>query len=254
MVAATVVLLPKQSFMRISYIVLTLGLFTFSSCRYFGGERISGDGHVVTQQRSTGNFNSVDVSGGIKVHVRQDAANSVKVEADQNLMEYIDVYNDGNTLVIKEKEGFNLDPSKDIVVYVAAPVFKDIDVSGACDIIGDNTISGGDELNMHVSGSGDIVMAVALPKVSAEISGSGSINLKGQATNFSAHVSGSGDVKCFDLVTDTTELDLSGSSDAEVTANKQLNIEASGSSSISYKGNASVSQNISGSGSVKKVG
>jgi hypothetical protein len=97
-------------------------------------------------------------------------------------------------------------------------------------------------------------MEVALPKVYAEISGSGSINLKGQATDFSAHVSGSGDVKCFDLVTDVTELNLSGSSDAEVTANKQLNIDASGSSSISYKGNASVSQNISGSGSVKKVG
>jgi hypothetical protein len=240
--------------MRISYIVLALSLFTFSSCRYFGGEHVSGDGHIVTQQRSAGSFNSVDVSGGIKVHVRQDAVNSVKVEADQNLMEYIDVYNNGSTLVIKEKQGFNLDPSKDIIVYVAAPVFKDIDVSGACDIIGDSPITGSEELNMHVSGSGDIVMQIELPKVSAEISGSGSINLKGQATNFSAHVSGSGDVKCFDLITDNTELDLSGSSDAEVTANKQLNIDASGSSSINYKGNPNVNQSISGSGSVKKVG
>jgi hypothetical protein len=240
--------------MRISHIFLALSLFAFSSCRYFGGERISGDGHIVSQQRNAGSFHSVDVSGGIKVHVRQDAASSVKVEADQNLMQYIDVYNDGSTLVIKEKDGFNLNPSKDIVVYVAAPVFKDIDVSGACDIIGDGPISGSEELSMHVSGSGDIIMQVALPKVSAEISGSGSVNLKGQATNFSASVSGSGDVKCFELVTDNTKLDLSGSSDAEITANKQLDIEASGSSNISYKGSASVNQSISGAGSVKKVG
>jgi hypothetical protein len=240
--------------MRIFYSALVLSLFTLSSCRYFGGERIYGDGHIVTQQRTVGSFSSVDVSGNIKVHVRQEAAPSIKVEADQNLMEYIDIYNDGNTLIIKARPGYNLRASRDIIVYAAAPLFKDIDVSGACDIIGDGTISGNEELNMHVSGSGDIVMQVALPKVSAEVSGSGSINLKGQATDFAAHVSGSGDVKCFDLVTDNTKLDLSGSSDVEVTANKQLDIDASGASSISYKGSATVSQKISGAGSVKKVG
>ena len=240
--------------MRITYIFFALALFMLSSCRYFGGERISGDGHIVTRQRNTDGFNSVDVSGGIKVHVRQEANPSVKVEADENLMEYIDVYNEGNTLVIKEREGYNLNPSKDIVVYVAAPVFKDIEVSGACDIIGDNTISGNEELSMQVSGAGDIIMQVALPKVHAEISGSGSINLKGQATDFSAHVSGSGDVKCFDLITDHTKLDLSGASEVEVTANKQLDIDASGASTVEYKGIAFVWQNISGAGCVKKVG
>jgi hypothetical protein len=73
-------------------------------------------------------------------------------------------------------------------------------------------------------------------------------------TDFNASVSGQGDVKCFDLVTENTSLDISGGSDVEISANKQLNIEASGSSSVRYKGNASVSQNISGAGSVKKVG
>lgn len=240
--------------MRISFIVPALLLFVLSSCRYFGGERISGDGHVVTQQRNTDGFNSVDVSGGIKVHIRQEGTSSVKVEADQNLMEYIDVYNDGSTLVIKEREGYNLNPSKDIVVYVAAPVFRNIEVSGACAIIGDNTISGTEELSMHVSGAGDIVMQVAVPEVRAEISGSGSITLKGQAADFSAHVSGAGDVKCFDLITDHTKLDLSGASEVEVTANKQLNVDASGAASVQYRGNASVNQHISGAGSVKKVG
>jgi hypothetical protein len=89
--------------------------------------------------------------------------------------------------------------------------------------------------------------------VSTEISGSGSVQLRGEAKDFSADVSGSGDVKCFDLLTDNTSLDLSGSADAEVNAQKKLNVDVSGASSIRYKGSASVSQNISGSGSVKKI-
>lgn len=240
--------------MKVLYTLSALILLLLSSCRFFGGEHISGDGHIIVQQKNTDAFNSVAASGGIKVHIRQEATQGVKIESDQNLLQYIDVYTDGNVLVIKEKNGYNLDPTKDIIAYVSAPVFKDIDVSGACDIIGDNSISGNDELSMHVSGSGDIRMHVNFPKVNTDISGSGSVVLTGQVTYFNAQVSGSGDIKCFDLITDNTKLDLSGSSEAEVTANKQLDIEASGSSNISYKGMASVSQKISGSGSVKKVG
>jgi hypothetical protein len=251
-------LLPSNNqnhlIMRILSILL-LSAILLSSCHFMGmGERISGDGHISAQQRNTGSFNSVEASGSVKVHILQNASNSVKIETDENLMPYIEVYTNGNTLVIRTKRGYNLDPSKDLIAYVAAPVFRDIDVSGACDIIGDAPISGSEALNMHVSGSGDITMEVALPKVSTEISGNGSVNLKGRATDFSADVSGSGDVRCFGRETDNTRLDLSGSSDVEVTANKQLNIDASGSSSVQYKGNANVSQSISGSGSVKKVG
>lgn len=238
---------------RISAAVIAL-LFIASSCDFLGGQRIAGDGHITTQTKNIGSFSNVDVSGSVKVHVRQDASNSVKIEADQNLMEYIDVYTEGDKLVIKTKNGYNLRPSRDIIAYVSAPAFKDIDVSGACDVIGENAITGNNALSMHTSGSGDIQMEVDLPKVSTEVSGNGTISLKGKATDFSASVSGSGDIKCFDLVTENTSLDLSGSSDAEVNANKTLKVDASGSSDVKYKGNASVSQDISGSGSVKKVG
>lgn len=218
------------------------------------GERVSGNGHITTQQRNIGTFDGVSASGQVVVHVRQDSASSVKIETDENLQDLIEVYTKGNMLVIRTREGFNIDPSKDIIAYVSASVFKDIELSGQCDIIGDSPLSGSDPLSMHVSGQGDITLDVNFPKVSTDISGQGNVKLKGQVGDFSASVSGQGDVKCFDLVTETTSLDISGGSDVEITANKQLNIEASGSSSVRYKGNASVSQNISGSGSVKKVG
>ena len=240
--------------MRLFHLAVLSSLIILSSCQFFGGERIHGDGNIITQEKNIGSFNKVEVSGSVKVHIRQDPTASVKIETDQNLMQYLDIYNDGNTLVIRTKQGYSLDPTKDVIAYVSAPSFRDIDVSGACDIIGDGLISGNEELSMHVSGSGDIMMQVDLPKINTEISGSGSVSLKGRATDFSARVSGSGDIRCFDLVTENASLDLSGSSEAEVNANKKLDIDASGSSTIEYKGNANVNQNISGSGSVKKVG
>lgn len=224
-----------------------------SSCNMFGGKRVSGNGKITTQSRNVSSFNSIDASGSVKVHVRQDSSSSVKIETDENLMEYVDVYVKGTTLVVKAKDGFNLDPSKDLIVYTSAPVFKSIDVSGSGDIISDNIISGGGPLEMGVSGSGNINVQVALPKVSVEVSGSGNVLLKGTAKEFDGSISGSGSIKAFDLTTDITSLHLSGAADAEVTANQKLDVEVSGSGDVKYKGNAAVSQRISGSGSVKKV-
>jgi hypothetical protein len=224
-----------------------------SSCQYFGGERVYGNGHIVTQQRTIGSFNSVSAKGAMNIHVRQDASPGISIQADENLMQYIDAYIDGNTLVVETKYGYNLQSSKDIIVYASAPAFREIGVSGSGDVVSDNVITGTEELKMHVSGSGNITMQVNMPKVSTEVSGSGTIALKGNARDFNASISGSGDVKCFDLVTDNTSLDLSGSSGAEVNANQKLNIDVSGSGDVRYKGNAAVNQHISGSGSVVKV-
>ena len=240
--------------MRKLFILLFIISATFLSCRFFGGERVSGDGNVTSQQRNVGNFTDVDVSGAMNVHIRQDAANGVRVEADQNLMQYIETNLDGNTLRIHQKEGFNLQPSKEIIVYVSAPVFKELEVSGASKLISDNAISGKDELSIHASGASQITMQVELTKLRTELSGASTLNLKGSATNFSTQASGASNIKCMDLNTDETTIDVSGASEVEITANKQLNIEASGASSVNYKGAANINQKSSGASSVKKVG
>lgn len=238
--------------MRTLTFLLLVILFA-TSCNFLG-QRVSGNGNIVSRDRSVGSFNSIDASGSVKVHLKQDASTSVRIETDDNLQQYVDVYTNGNTLVIKSKNGYNLNPTRNIVVYTSAPVYKSIDVSGSGDILSDNTISGAEALDMQVSGSGKIDVQVSLPKVSADVSGSGDVFLKGTSKEFEGSISGSGSIKAFDLTTDDTKLDLSGAADAEVTANEKLDVHVSGSGDVKYKGNAkSVSQNISGSGSVKKV-
>jgi hypothetical protein len=117
-------------------------IVTLSSCDMFGGKRVSGNGKIITQDRKVSSFSSIEASGSLKVHIRQDSSSSVRIETDENLMEYVEVHTEGNTLVIKEKDGFNLDPSKELIVYTSAPVYRSVDVSGSGGIISDNIISG----------------------------------------------------------------------------------------------------------------
>ncbi|RYF84562.1 MAG: DUF2807 domain-containing protein [Chitinophagaceae bacterium] len=234
-------------------IIAILLIAIFSSCRMFGGKRVVGNGRITSKEINTGSFQNIEVSGEATVRLRQDSIPSAKVETDENLMEYLDVHVSGNTLYIEPKDGYNLDPSKEITVYATSQQFKNIDASGACQIVSDNLISGNEEMKIEASGATSINLQVTLPKLTTNISGSGDVVLKGVAKEFSGSISGSGTIKGFDLITDNASLDLSGAAGAEITTNQKLDIEVSGSGDVQYKGNANVNQRISGSGSVKKV-
>lgn len=237
--------------MKVLFIVLTT-LTLFTSCRFLGGERVRGNGNVVNVQRNVGSFNSIEAGGAVTVRIKQDASHLVRVETDENLLEYLEVFTDGNTLMIRTQRGYNLDPSKEIIVYAAAPQFRNLNISGASNLVSDNTISG-DDLELGASGSSTIDMEVKVSKLQADLSGASTLELKGSAERFTTEGSGSSNIKCLGLSTEETTLDLSGASNAEVSANKQLNVDASGASDVRYRGNANINQKSSGASSVQKI-
>lgn len=228
-------------------------LILFSSCRQIFAKRIRGNGNIVTQTRSLGDFNSIRVSGNINVYASQDSVTSVKIETDENLQEYVEVINDGSVLRIHTKEGYNPRPSKTIKVYVSSAEYKSFEASGSCDMFSDGQISSTGALDFHASGSCKITMDVNAPKVSAHVTGACDVILKGETKDFTVDGSGSTDIRCFDLKADNVTVDLAGSGDAEVFANSSLNGSASGSADIKYKGDAHPNIKSSGAVSIKKA-
>jgi hypothetical protein len=214
---------------------------------------VDGNGISTTQSRAVGDFHSVSAMGSMDVIVSQATSPSIKIEADQNLLEYIETRNNGGTIEIYTKDGYNLDSKSGIKVYAAAPDFRDIEVSGSGKINSTGKVIGNSQLNTEISGSGDINMEADAPKITTRISGSGSSRIKGNTKDFSAHISGSGDVYCYDLLSENTEIDIAGGGNAEVYASKTLDVDIAGSGDVRYRGNPSIKQNISGSGGVKKA-
>lgn len=234
-------------------LLLLAPLVLLSSCIFFG-EHIRGNGHIVSEERELGSFSSIDAGGSLKVHLMQGAASRLRIKADENLQPYLEAYVKGGTLIIKTKNGYDLDPTEDIVVYTTAPQYRHIEASGSVDILSDNALSSNEAVTLELSGSGNIEAEVSAPGLSVDISGSGDAQLKGVVQEFEGSVSGSGSIRAFGLTTDHTRLEISGAADAEITANRTLDVKVSGSGEVQYKGDARVNQRVSGSGSVKRVG
>jgi len=239
--------------MRSIFLLAASSLLLFSSCREIFAKRIRGNGNVVTQTRSAGNFNSIDVSGSINVYVKQDSTPSIKVEADDNLQEYIETIDEGDVLRIRTREGFNIRSSSQVKVYVSSPTFKKFEASGACDIFSDGQISNASEIEIDLSGSCNATMDLNTPRVSSEGSGATTLSLKGQTKDLSVEGSGSTNIKCLDLLSQNVELDLSGAGDAELNASTKISGSISGSADVRYKGNAQTDIHTSGASSVRKI-
>ncbi len=233
-------------------IVAFCSLVLFSSCRFFH-KSIHGTGNVVSVSRNVSGFSGVSISSAMDLYVKQDSSFSVRVETDDNLQQYIIVEQENGVVFIKQQHSVNLDPTGKIKVYVSAPLFKSMEATGACTIFSENMISSDQPIDIDLTGASDARVELKSPKISADLTGASTIELKGETKEFSVDGSGSSNIKCYDLRTEATYIDISGACEAEVTASVKLDVKASGASDVRYRGNASVSQDVSGAGSVKKV-
>jgi hypothetical protein len=233
-------------------LLAVLSSLLFTSCRFIG-KRVKGSGNVTTESRNYSNFYGVDISGAIDLYVKQDAAYGVKVVVDDNLQQYVQISEEGGILHIKTKRGYRLKPTSSIKVYASAPLFRSFDASGACDIYTENTITNNESVALELSGASDADMDIKSPKVDADLTGAGSVKLRGETRDFTLDGTGSSSFKCFNLLAENVDVDITGSGDAEVFASVKLNVKVTGSGSVKYKGSAAVSQRVSGAGSVNKV-
>ena len=124
---------------KLFFIALTAILFT-GSCNIIDQQRIKGNGKTISKTYDLKNFSSIDVGNASSVFLKQDSVFSVKVEADENLFEYIQAGVEEGELDIDEKDGYNLNPSNDIKIYISMPLVKKASLSGASTLKGENKI------------------------------------------------------------------------------------------------------------------
>jgi hypothetical protein len=224
-----------------------------SSCFGFG-RKVEGNGNRQTRDYSISNFTEVSLAGSMTVYITQGSTYSVKVEADENLFEYLKIEKDGNELEIGSRNNYNLRSKGGIKVFVTSPTYEGAEVAGSGKIISQSKITNARVINIDVAGSGDVQLDLDAPEVHAEVAGSGNVLLKGTTRELQIDIAGSGDIKAFDLMAEVTKIDIAGSGNAQVSASRELDVDIAGSGDVTYKGNPAVKTSKAGSGEVRKAG
>ncbi|WP_158827125.1 head GIN domain-containing protein [Mucilaginibacter lacusdianchii] len=207
------------------------------------------------QDRHLSGFHAVSVSGSFDVYITQGGSESVKVEADNDVIDRIITEVKGGELKIytKSSSGWNFNwGNKKRVVHVMVKDINSITLAGSGDVIFKDGLRA-NSLVLSLSGSGDISGSVDVKDLQSKIVGSGDITVSGRAQSSEVSVSGSGDFTGRNLVTENTAVKVVGSGDARVNANQQLSASITGSGDVHYTGAVKrVSTTKTGSGGISR--
>lgn len=230
--------------------VLVISILTIGGLVTSCIDAVRGNGNVVTEDRPVKEFDALRVSGSFEVIIEQGNEESLRIEADENLMEIIETDVRSGTLIIHTEE--NVIRAESLKAYITFIDLYDIEISGAVelDCIGDLAF---EDLFIEASGATEIDLDLNTELLEIGLSGSSEIDLSGTASEMTIDASGAAELFAEDLELKTCYLSISGAGSAVVNVSDLLDIDISGAASVKYKGEPRISQRVSGAAKVRRI-
>ena len=192
--------------------------------------KVRGSGRMATEVRELRGFSSVDVSSVFQVEITAQSEFHVEVEADDNLLQFIETEVRGSELHISLDKGVK--SKNPLRVRIGVPNIERIEASGASKVFVSNLKNS---------------------KVEVDTSGASKIELSGETSQLIVDVSGASHINAAELKAVDAVVDASGASRVNVNVSGELRSEASGASNVNYAGNpTNVIKNTSGASSVSQ--
>lgn len=232
---------------------LMIGMFNDGNVYFGPGEAGSGD--LKTENRPVTDFHAIEISYPANVVITQGSAESLKIEAEDNILPGLktQVRNGRLEIFYKVENDKHVNPTKPVKITITVTNLDAVQFSSA----GTLTLDGikTDSLDFDLSGAGKVeVNNLETQSLKVNLSGTGSMDASGVADQLDVNISGAGSFNGGDLHSQTVSINISGLGSATVWADKKLDANVSGAGSVNYYGSPSVSRNISGLGGVNSRG
>jgi len=241
---------PFYTVRNVLLFVLMLVTLAATGCQ----SSVTGSGDAVEETREVSGFTGVALAGIGELTIELGDEEALRIQAEENLLEYIETEVKNEMLEIRIQSGINLKPTKPLRFYLTVKSLNTIALSGSGEIQVPDLVAS--QFRVSISGSGYVTMGTldgdALTVIN---SGSGSLEIAGgQVDKQNITISGSGKYRADDLVSDAVQITISGSGDVTVWAMETIDGQISGSGTVKYYGRPQTSVSSSGSGVIKSLG
>lgn len=152
------------------------------------------DGPVISEDLDLRDFDAIQVDGYADILFTQADTYGVTLRTRESFFDRVKIRVKGRTLVIDTKSHFQWH-TEDIIVHIAAPCLKRIDVDGAARFELRDGLFSDDDLKIHVDGAGQLDLSgISVRDLEVEIDGAGEVFLDGEAENASLEIDGAGTI------------------------------------------------------------
>lgn len=190
-----------------------------------------------TENRKVKEFSAIKVSAGIDLYLKMGDSESVKIVADDDIIdEVVTEVKDGTLRIyMKKNNWFNWGGNKTRKAYVTVKELNVIHASSGSDVKSENTLKG-ESLDVRASSGSDVDIDIFYKDVSLDTSSGSDARLSGKVKTFKAEASSGSDIKAGDLESKICNVRASSGSDATVNVSDELYARASSGADIKYYG------------------
>lgn len=237
-------------------VILSLALFVLIhpgiNAQNFWKSPIRGEGPIVEKTVSLPVFEGIRSGFSCDIYLTQGDQQSIRLEGQQNILDNLNLEVEGGILKIKYDR--MVKKAEPVKIYITMSELVLASLSGSGTLVTTNHFRNLGDLDISVSGSGDVRLEVDARDIEMSVSGSGDITLDGSAEDLDISISGSGGVDSRDLAARSCDVSISGSGNATIYVKEVLDAKVSGSGNIRYRGDvAKLYSRVSGSGSVRSL-
>jgi len=212
-----------------------------------------GSGKAETKTFNLTDFEKISASHVFEVIIEKSDEFNVEVTYDDNLAEYIQVKEKGDTLKLDMDNKYNYNNVK-VKAIIKMPDIYGIKGSGVTSFELKEGFQFDHDFDVDLSGVSKLSGKIKTGDIKIDISGCSNVTLKGTGKDLSCDISGVSGAQLEDFEVDNADIEISGSSNCVISTDGKINVDASGTSTLKYKGDATIeSLDVSGVSDVEKI-
>ena len=210
-------------------VLLTMLAMFAGGCHGNFMAQIKGSGKRELQKRDVAPFTSISTEGAFTIEVTCQKDQSLEVEGDDNVLEYVSTAVSGNVLRLKNTKSYSI--SEPVKVRISVPNLEGFSSNGAgrVDIKGLNN----DKFKIDANGAPTIIVSGTTKVI--DIGANGAVKVDTTKLHASRGV-----------------VDTNGASRVDLDVTDQLDATVNGPSTVTYKGDPVVNKTVRGPGKVER--
>ena len=229
---------------------LALLAFVFPSCVYVDSQDDIPPRGEGTRTYDFRNFDELEMGHAFRVNVKAGSSFFVSAKGELNDLDDLNLFVENGQLIARYNNSWR-NRREPMYIDITMPDIQKVDFSGAvkAKLEGFENLPA---LEFELSGASKVDFEGSGRDFKLDLSGASELLMFGEGKYLDGELSGASQLDAFDLITQESDLELSGASAARVCVSEFLKVDASGASNVRYKGNPNVDKKTSGGSTVRK--
>ncbi|MEP0263498.1 head GIN domain-containing protein [Dokdonia sp.] len=220
-----------------SIIVFILAIFIGTNAIAQLRVKLSSD--IITKSFDFSNYTKLDVASDFKVNVNLSQGNEdITVKANSNLMQYVTVYKEGNTLFLRLNKNTWFKGKMVLDVAISTAMITDYTASSDAVVMLQTPLTT-DTARIDCKGDAIFEGVLNVDTLIVRAKSDAQVKVSGSAKTMKADLKSDSEFKNKDFTVNDLTISLNGDSQAIVTVTNTLNATANGDSELRYAGNPS---------------